>query len=144
MYAKCANAKAKRARRCPKRARQCANRARISAERARMCVKFALLARGPSDEYVCVWVHLAADCDNDDHCAGDLTCGVDNCEQYHGDALSSTTDCCTDGITTSTTTTTTLAPGTCKTDDHCTQGSDYFCSSQVCCLCSVCCRRYGR
>ena len=82
-------------------------------------VQFVLLARAPPDGYmpscvcVCMCVHacvrarLLADCDNDDHCATGLVCGTDNCAQFHGDALSSTTDCCELAPTTTTTTTTT-------------------------------------
>ena len=83
-----------------------------------------------SERWVCVLVHLAADCDNDDHCAGALVCGTDNCAQFHGDVLSSTTDCCE--VDTS-------VDGACNSDDDCTQGSDFFCNSQVCSPCCCCC-----
>merc|ERR1719494_1812379 len=34
------------------------------------------------------------DCDRDDHCTGDLTCGIDNCDRKSMPSFDSTDDCC--------------------------------------------------
>ena len=37
------------------------------------------------------------DCDEDEDCAGDLVCGIDNCQYFDSAWSDPTTDCCTTG-----------------------------------------------
>ena len=66
----------------------------------------SVLACNPACDPVCNFVSCCnhqpcgigeGDCDSDDHCQGDLVCGVDNCKQFDPNTPRADFDCCMKG-----------------------------------------------